>query len=183
MCNGHTSCYNAVFYVFNHMVSIQCIGIDACNTITLISTNVTTLNITATGYASLSTSDIIIDSTNTNVYTICDADTACTGAKFFYQNKQSVAHTCRGADACAGAVIHAATTIEFHSESAFTNAVNAITIIWPTETTSIQQSKWVQHSVDNTHLLFLANTEIIPNITCFNDTNCDDDISIHLFYG
>eukprot|EP01083_Nonionella_stella_P091599 256164_1 len=80
MCNGHTSCYNAVFYVFNHMVSIQCIGIDACNTITLISTNVTTLNITATGYASLSTSDIIIDSTNTNVCTICDADTECTGA-------------------------------------------------------------------------------------------------------
>eukprot|EP01083_Nonionella_stella_P275181 934499_1 len=70
ICNGRTACYHTDFYVFNHIVSIQCIGIEACTGITIISTNVTTLNITATGYHSLTFSDIIVDSTNTNVYTL-----------------------------------------------------------------------------------------------------------------
>eukprot|EP01083_Nonionella_stella_P169106 572670_1 len=186
ICNDRSACYHTEFYVFNHIVSILCTGIETCTGITIISTNVTTLNITATGYHSLISSDIIVDSTNTNVYTLCDADTACSGAKFFYQNQQSVTHICSGANACTSAVIHAATTIEFHADSSFSHTEHApISVIWPTDTTSIQQSKWIQHSVYNLHLLFLANTDITPNITCMDDTdtNCDDDISIHLIYG
>eukprot|EP01083_Nonionella_stella_P317896 1159469_1 len=186
ICNDRSACYHTEFYVFNHIVSILCTGIETCTAITIISTNVTTLNITATGYHSLISSDIIVDSTNTNVYTLCDADTACSGAKFFYQNQQSVTHICSGANACTSAVIHAATTIEFHADSSFSHTEHApISVIWPTDTTSIQQSKWIQHSVYNLHLLFLANTDITPNITCLDDidTNCDDDISIHLIYG
>eukprot|EP01083_Nonionella_stella_P215439 775398_1 len=61
MCNEPDTCYHTKFYVFNHIVSIQCTGLKACTGITLISANVTTLNINDTGYGSLLTSNLIMD--------------------------------------------------------------------------------------------------------------------------
>eukprot|EP01083_Nonionella_stella_P000535 1516_1 len=179
ICDTSNACESVTVHVSTNLVSILCTGASSCLYMTITSVYVPALNITATGIGSLSNATIVIDSTNGNVYTLCSADNACTSTTFFYQNNQSVTHTCRGEDACAGAMIHAATTIQYHSDRDHKDALGLnslpIHVIWPTETILIQQSKWLQYS-QSLQILFLANTQIMPNFTCFADDICATQI-------
>eukprot|EP01083_Nonionella_stella_P156898 508633_1 len=96
ICDTSNACESVTVHVSTNLVSIECTGASSCLYMKITSDYVPTLNITATGTGSLSNAVIVIESTNSNVYTLCSADNACTSTTFFYQNNQSVTHTCRG---------------------------------------------------------------------------------------
>eukprot|EP01083_Nonionella_stella_P037057 101046_1 len=188
ICDTRNGCLNSTFHVYNNTVSIQCIDDDACTSITVIAHHVKQLNITATGrWRSMANSHIMVDSTNTDVYTVCGTIsdgseiTQCEDTTFHYQNHGKTTHICKSQQACQFATIHTATAIDLYCYLFARGAPGGCsywtTVIWPTDPLAIQQSKFIHYSdtPDKTSgpmVFVVPNTQYTPNIQCLGAGGC-----------
>eukprot|EP01084_Bolivina_argentea_P215046 365055_1 len=106
-CNVSQVCNNIKFYVYNHKVSFECSGDSSCVETKLIASNVTELTIIVTGFQALLSAEVIVDSSNTKVNTVCNGLRTCYHARFHYNSKETVDHVCDGDRGCWYASIHA----------------------------------------------------------------------------
>ena len=61
ICTYNTSCEDTVFNVVNNDISIECLGLESCYFVTIIASNVESLNMYITGEYSFSNGILISD--------------------------------------------------------------------------------------------------------------------------
>eukprot|EP01084_Bolivina_argentea_P215047 365059_1 len=184
-CNVSQVCNNIKFYVYNHKVSFECSGDSSCVETKLIASNVTELTIIVTGFQALLSAEVIVDSSNTKVNTVCNGLRTCYHARFHYNSKETVDHVCDGDRGCWYASIHAVSPIKLHCKNTFNHntVCSYLSVVWPTNNINAQQSSIIidfDVNYDGPYYLYVPNTAYVPNITC--PSACNNTVT-NIIYG
>eukprot|EP01083_Nonionella_stella_P297191 1009410_1 len=182
ICNATDACSNSVFHVYNYSIVMHCTAVSACESSTIITSDVNSFHLTAVGdnafrYGLLSTS------ANDGAITVECRGRACFGGVFHYASALfGAVHVCGNDGGCQASFIHAMGAVSLYcNQTSYTTyaACQDVSIVWPLDPIQSNASTITAHFDAQTSYVPIFTIHHKPNIICSGAMGCS---SIYAYF-